>query len=482
MVTLAKPQTLVLFLLLIIVIVHFALMAPNLNRPFFGFNEDDNAVNGLAAFNLAKFGFLTLKFGMVTGYYDSVQEIGRSFYTNHPQLFVVPTAVFYKLFGVSEATTRLPSMIVGLLSLIAFYFSVYLYYQNSKIALLSSAAYALFPGIAFYDSSFILNGYVLAFSNFAILGFVLAQNYRQPYLKYLLLAVVFLGGFQGWHFYFITVALWLYAFLNRNIKDRTFFLLSLPLVSLAAFALNFLHFYLLKGSGFTSIFQAFGLRTGRIPLIPYAQGYSEWLSSIYTLPASLVGFSYLGYYLYRLARQKKFDLPLIYAFQPFMVILVFQQWTMHAFGPIHWAPFIALSVGLMLNKLLGRDAKLLAAGLLFVVVFAAFSAYNLNYFIGETRLLSPRDINLLQDISSNVPSDAKITLGPDYVIGYAYNSLFEWYLKRNAHHNWETEKVDFVLAFNPNFGPPSRQYVQKLVDAGYELVARGDWLWLFQLK
>src|SRR5689334_6326482 len=69
------------WLALLALLVHGALLASALPRPFLGLNEDDNAVFGLGALGLARFGFTALRFGILDGWYDDLHSAAGHFYT-----------------------------------------------------------------------------------------------------------------------------------------------------------------------------------------------------------------------------------------------------------------------------------------------------------------------------------------------------------------------------------------------------------------
>lgn len=470
-------------LLAVIVALHSAFLFSYLNKPFTGANTDDNGLYGLAAYNLSRFGFLKLKFGMVAGYYDSFREIGTNFYTHHPQLFVIPTALLYRFFGVSEATTRLSSILLSILSLAAFCWAVYLYYDDSRLAALAGGVYAFFPGIIYYSTTISEKIAVLVFTNFTILAFVLFTKYGTRRLLYLLLGLVFVGGFQGWHYYFVPVAFWLFVLGRRETFSRKPLLIALPLVSLLAFLTNFLHFYILKGSDFAEIFDVFFLRASRMPLNVFADKYGKILNWSFTWPAVIVGLLFIGYHMFESARARDMDLLLVFAVQPLLVILVFQQWSLHAFGAIYWAPALALAVGTVLNRAIdSKQAVLLAGAAVIAFGFLYSVPAGMKVMNEDLALMGPRDVALLRRISSEAPRSDTIALGPDQS-GLMYSQLLEWYAHRNLRkYQWENKDADFVIAFRDPTEQSYRDNLQRLSGLGYETVASGDLLLLMKRR
>ncbi|HEB12142.1 MAG TPA: hypothetical protein ENI11_00510 [Actinobacteria bacterium] len=476
----------VLVILVVAILLAFiAIQGVNFDRPFYAANDDDNTAYGLAAHNLARFGFINLKFGMSTKYFDSDQDnVPGSFYTNHPQWFVVPAALSYKLFGISEVTTRLPSIIFSLLSIIAFYFTISIVYKDKTVALFATAAYALFPGFLFYGSSLSEKAFIVFLSTFAILSFFLLQTREEKYMKAVFIAMVFFGGLMGWHFYFAAAGLWLYALLRKDVKYRKFLLISTPLVSILTVLINFLHFYILNGIAFLSIFDQFKMRSGRLPLDVWAGRYGHWLSTSFTWPAVLVAAGFLVYVIYMAISKREFNLGLVYFTQPFLVILVFQQWSMHAFGSIYWVQFIALALGLTLSKLVnlrprqlqvvGSILAILLIGLCFKYGYDGFTQYNY-----KSGILQPNDIELLKVISEQTPQSTSVALGSN-TIGFSYRTVVEWYLLRKVTYDVTNDKVSLLLLFNPGFGSTYRTQIAEAEENGFTLVRQASYFWLYQ--
>lgn len=468
-------------ILLAIVCLSLLLMGLNANAPFVHANEDDNAVFGVGALQLAKFGFFKLKFGIASHVTETAEAMGTAYYANHPQLFIVPTALLYRFIGVSELTTRLSSIIFSALSLVAFYFAVSLFYKNRLIGLFSAGAYAVLPGLIFYSTTLSEKVFVIAFTNFLFLAYALIQRYEHRALKPLFLLVLVLGGFQGWHFFFAPVALWIYALATKDSKARNFMLITLPAVSLTVFAANFAHFYLLKGPAYTSIFSQFSHRSSRPPFSDYISLYTRWLAQNFTWPALLAAGGMFGWGVYRWVSTRKMDLFLLFLVQPLLTIAVFQEWTAHAFGSLYWAQFIALAIGLILYEALSRrDAFLRVGAAVLTIAFIVVAAINLNFYLKSEVVLRTNDTRLLKSLASQTSDSDSITLGLDQ-IGFNYQDTVEWYLQRPVPRNrWRTEKFDYVIAFNPSIGALHAQEFQEMQEQGYRFVAQGAYLLLLR--
>jgi len=101
-----KTDLLIYISFVILLIIYTCAILYNINSHFIHVTEDTSGQNGIAALNLNKYGFFNLKFGFFISFIRDLKNTGPS-YAHHPTLFLLPTALVYKLFGASEATTRL---------------------------------------------------------------------------------------------------------------------------------------------------------------------------------------------------------------------------------------------------------------------------------------------------------------------------------------------------------------------------------------
>lgn len=448
--------------------VHAVLLASGLLRPFSGINEDDNAVFGLGALNLARFGFLRLGFGIADGYVESVGDIGTRFYTHHPQWLIVPTAILYRLFGASDALTRLPSMLLSLVALAALYATVRTATGRVRLAALTAGAYAVLPGVVHFSSTLSEKAFVLACSSLLMLAFVRLAAQPTRGRRAVFLGALVLGGLVGWHFSFAAVAVWLAAALHRSTPGRRFVLLAVPLVSVATIAANFLHFSLLRGPEWREVFQALAQRTAPLAPALFFKRYPFWTGMDFTWAGALIALGAFLVHAVRGVRQRRFDLPLMLAIQPLLVTGVFSEWAgVHGFGPIYWAPFVALSVAQALEEGLRRPgvAPRLAAGAIAGLVLA-WVPVNLAQ-LREPGLVLPADLETLRRLHVDGAPPARIAMGRD-PRGFCTLQIAEWYMRRNAHRSvWDRDRPEYILTFHPDLGRPFARQLEQMEGAGY---------------
>jgi hypothetical protein len=92
----------------------------NLNRPFTEYFRFINCQYAVYAKNYVWYGYLNTKLGLVsTPYY--VHNGGYEYYFHHPPLISIWISLFFRLFGVTEASVRLAEIVLSLVSLVMVY-------------------------------------------------------------------------------------------------------------------------------------------------------------------------------------------------------------------------------------------------------------------------------------------------------------------------------------------------------------------------
>lgn len=106
--------------LFIVLILAFILLSQGINKPFYGHHEWNGVFYSNIARNYLRYGFLKTKFGEVSNY-GVVSPKEFVFHTQHPVLFPILLAVFFKIFGIVEWSARLFAVFFSLGGLAVFY-------------------------------------------------------------------------------------------------------------------------------------------------------------------------------------------------------------------------------------------------------------------------------------------------------------------------------------------------------------------------
>ncbi len=445
-------KILTVFLLLLLLSCHSFLIFKNVFDPFLRFNEDNNALYGLAVENWLRFGIFKLKLGMACYWLENLKE-KINFYVHHPDLFLLPTFFLSKFFGMSEFITRLSPIIFTFFSILLFFFLVLLWSKDLSLAFFSTFTFATLPATTFYGKMLDHEIFVLFFSLLSLyLLFKFKTNPNEKFI-FLLISSLFLGSFSGWHFYFIPALFLIYIFFDKHFPKRRYLLFLIPLIEIVAFSLTLFHFYLLNGKeAFSDLKNAFFVRTS-------AQPFSLWLDRIFfclkinfTLPVVFVGFFLIFVFLFESLEKKEISLSLLFFAFPFLVTLVFKQWVLHPYGVFYFLPYFSLSAGKAISeikKVLEKKSRARSFVLvLILLIFLFYSNLKALSFFDRNLVVDRETIDFLEEIKTKFQPE-KICLGRE-TSGIGYHAIFSFYLKISLLSSPDCQnKIPFAIVFRP---------------------------------
>ena len=422
-------------LLFIVVAVYLGLSLWQINAPFVHVSEDTNGTNGIGAANLARLGFFKLKFGLYNRWVSDIsnKDLTGKFYAHHPIGFLLPTAIFYKLFGINEITTRLGPLFLSLLAFILFYFAIYKIFKDSRAAFLCSLVFAVLPGAVYYGKHLDMSPPSLAFILISFSLFIFHYFEKKRLYFYLFLLSIFLGGLTAWHYFFMPFGIWLFILFTKIGKltpERKKYLWFLPILILFAFFINILHIYIVNGlDGVKSWEASFFYRSARQQFIPWLLTIFQRMQLNFTLLFIITSIIGLVFLLFKLKTEKNLMLFLPILLLPLFISAIFMQWSTHPFGPIYFIPLISISTGLLLYYIVKSFD---IGGWFIVFVIFAFgltlSIKNLNFFYDKFLILGKNDPQLLKDFRSQV-KDNELCQGRNN-FGIDLNGISNWYLQK----------------------------------------------------
>ena len=407
-----------------------------INIPFTQVTDDTSGLNGVAAENLNNYGWFNLRFG----FYDQLNNV-KVAYTHHPQFFLLPTAIFYKLFGISETTTRLGLLSLMILALLFFNAALRKLTKDNLLNFLIILSLVILPGGIYYGRGFELSVFALPTALFTFSAFIFylygRPERRKIYGFYFWLSVI-IGGLFTWFYYFFAGALWLLLLvpaIGKTCFKRRRWLIFIPLVLGLLFLANLWHFYILDGaSALSNLREAYGVRTSM------AQSFTSWIQVIkgrlvlnFTWPMINAAALGLFWFIFDLFKKKiKIDLAwlLLFLIAPLVVAYKMYQWITHPFGVLMFWPAIGIFSGYLFYKLINKSRNI---GIILTIVIIAGAGYysvkNLDYFYNDFKILGSKDIELLKEYKDQIKT-GEICLGENQA-GIGYNGIVEWYLQKS---------------------------------------------------
>jgi glycosyltransferase involved in cell wall biosynthesis len=454
----------------LIIFIYTLLALSNIDAPFLHISEDNNGLYGVAVMNWLNNGILNLKFGMYTKDFIDSNFDPNNFYTHHPVFFLIPTYIFYKIFGISEAITRLSVFFVYLISLIIFYLALIKIFNQKTLPLLISLVFAILPSSIYYGKLLELAvfGVPTALVTFSLFVFYKFKNSKLNLALFLI--SILIGGLTNWFYYFMPLSIWLYVVFFGDFKknEKNNLLIFIPIFTIFAFLLNFLHFYILKGPIFyEDLKNAFYSRSWNVPFIPWFLSIWNRLNLNFTtffLATSFIGFIFF------IKNFKNFHILLPLILYPLLILFVFRQWSTHPYGVIFFSGAIASLTGLIFYEGFKKNAFI---GITLVILIFSlgyyFSSKQMHIFYNKLWILGPKDIEFLKNIKTNLKDydicEAKNDIGLDF------SGIIQWYLKKSILRSPDCiNKSKIVLIGNPNFGKFYQEELNNFLNNGYKFI------------
>jgi glycosyltransferase involved in cell wall biosynthesis len=456
--------------IVLIIFIYTLLVLNNINSPFFHISEDNNGLYGLVAMNWLNKGILNLKFGMYTKDFIDSNFDPNNFYTHHPAFFLIPTYIFYKIFGISEAITRLSVFFVYLISLIIFYLALIKIFNQKTLPLLISLVFAVLPSSIYYGKLLELAvfGVPTALITFSLFVF---YKFKSSKLNLALFLIsILIGGLTNWFYYFMPLSIWLYVVFFGDFKknERRSLLIFIPILTIFVFLLNLLHFYILRGPIFyEDLKNAFYARSWNAPLIPWFLSIWSRLNLNFTIFFLIT--SFIGFILF-IKNLKSFKVIVPLILYPIFILLVFRQWSTHPYGVIFFSGAIASLTGLIFYE--GFKKNTLTGVILVILIFSLgyySSSKQMDIFYNKLWILGPKDIEFLKIIKTNLKDYDVCEAKND--IGLGFSGIIQWYLKKSILGSPECiNKSKIVLIGNPNFGKFYQEELNNFLNNGYKFI------------
>lgn len=380
-------------------------------RPFIGHHDWNGVFYSQISRNFLDYGYWFTKFGQMTG--------PGHFYTHYPPLFTWLLSLWFRLFGVSDVSARLMTLVFYLAGIFLLY-KICLALKLKSAAALASCLVVLTPMFRYFSRMPSQEAIILFFTLLS-LYFFLTKNKRMFYFS------VIANGLSGWAGYFFYPLLWFY---DRRMAVKAALILAM------IFFLHLAHVYWLTGEiGGGGIFDALLLRLGLYPRLglvePELPGQFTWwayllkeahiLTVYYTL--TLLSLSAVSFFL---ARKK---LTLVMLVWGLAYPLIFSNVVfVHEYFNIFLLPFFGLSLAYLFNRFNLR--------FWYLIVFALLIYRERNQFyqaLMQTKAFEP-GFKLGLEINQTTPEGATATVTNTKEFISSQNLFIEFYAHRQIEY------------------------------------------------
>jgi len=291
-----------------LMILVFILLGTNINQPFWGHHEWNGVFYSNIARNYLRYGFIKTKFGEVINY-GVVNSENFHFHTQHPVLFPILLAIFFKIFGIGEWQARLLPIIFSLASLYIFNLILKKIY-NFSLTYLPVILGIITPLFLYYARMPVYEPIIGFFILLTVYFYWLWRNNPQKLTFIIVCLSLLICQMIEWPGYYLGLTLFLHLFLFPvKTKSRLRGLWWL-ILSLASFSLVVIHQYLLTGEVRGALFNIFMKRMGEGTSQPFTLWQFIRLEiararSFLTTPLLALAFYWFIVYLIKIIRQQK---------------------------------------------------------------------------------------------------------------------------------------------------------------------------------
>lgn len=340
------------FLSIIIFLISFFLIGQNLNKPFWGEHDWNGVRYGNIARNFLRYGFLETKFGQV----ENSGRVGGGefeYYTHYPPLLTILIALSYKIFGISEWSTRLAPLSATSASLVVI-FLIGSKLWNLKVGILAAVLALVTPMVLYFGKNPVYDPLALFFILFSFHGYQLYLENKKLFSKILFIIGLILAEVTAWAGFFLIPAITITSLLRRDFISVKK-MIPLWFLSVFIFLIYLGHVYLLTGSIFGGdLFRSFVQRSGissnlqpeGFTILGYLNRLRLWFSTLFTITLIFSSFIWLVGKKVTGVQDKDWMILTLGIIGIIYLIIFSNAVFIHNYLVIYFLPFLALSAAL----------------------------------------------------------------------------------------------------------------------------------------
>lgn len=268
------------------------LIGQNLDKPFWGVHDWNGVRYGNIARNYLRYGLIATKLGQVENS-GQVNPSEFEYYTHYPPLLPLTIGLSYKIFGVSEWSTRLIPVLATAGSVVLI-FLIGLRIYNLKIGIMAALLALTTPMSLYFGKNASHEPLTLFFILVSFYGYMSSERMKSA--KLFFIAGLVLAQLTAWAGYFLVPALTIIHLLRKEFNQLKnlipYWILSIILFSIHLSYVDILTGTIAGGNLFESLFLRTGLLATAQPsgfnLPNYLNQLRLWFSTLYTLTLMLL--------------------------------------------------------------------------------------------------------------------------------------------------------------------------------------------------
>jgi len=367
-------------------ILTFLLLSYKLTWPFWGHHEFNGVYYGMIAKNYLRYGLWATKGGQVNNLYPALPS-EWSYHVNHPATYPLLLALSFRMFGVTEVTARLVSIIASVLGVVFLAKLLSALYKD-HVAWLAAVVVIFSPLFLYFGSLPVFEPILFPVVTLGLWRYFITRRIKFPGS---VIIVSFAASLIDWPGFWLPVSLIVYEWLTRKRKKLILFLVA---TTLLAFFIIIAHQAIVTGSALENLKGVFEYRFSvtKQPYTPIAwvRLLAARTRAFWGLP--IIVASGIGYLLaFRGTRKLGGFLSAILALG-LAHILVFRNITWyHDYMLYHTIPFVGASLGSLLSFVFRKTRSRIAVYMLVAILIGLTITTTNAFFIALASMNGYKD-------------------------------------------------------------------------------------------
>jgi hypothetical protein len=452
-------------LIIILLIISYTRGMP---RPFGGLHSWADASGAWAARSHINYGLSYTK-GMTTWAVGNPPAQNPQRYMDHPQIAVLFLSMFMKIFGVSEFSYQLQTVLMSIGTLIII-LKLFKGLMDNKTALLAAMIYTLFPIISYFGTGGFpdLFGFLAIYAYLGITDRIEIHKSKRYYM--VILGVSLFMSLQfGWTGFFFGMAIgfdYLFQCLLKKKMPNIKILAVIAGGPLSSLFLDFLVMAINYG-GINKIIELYRWRSakGEVAVFEWGAWFAkmwEFASTNFSVPVLIAAILYLtigqlivfsqpktaeaGF------RARRFPCLFLFFLLPFFQLFILKGalWR-HQTWEMPLCPLVAIAAAqgaMLLGDLFSKINKKYAVAAVVAVtsIFLVYLIIGTNYYYA-VRWQPEAKIDMFKMLNSRIPPDKHLLSFDPFVVdqheskGAFYRPEIAWYLDREIIQAAKLEEI-----------------------------------------
>lgn len=440
-----------ILIVLILFLISILLIGQNLDKPFSGEHDWNGVRYGNIARNYLRYGLWETKLGQVenSGW---VSKKDFEYYTHYPPLLPLLIALSYKIFGISEWSTRLVPLLLTSAS-ISLIFLIGTKGSGMKFGFVAALLTSVLPMTLYFGKNPVHEPLTLFTILFTLWWYLLYKESGKKIFNALFIFGLIISGVSAWAGYFLVPALTLSAVLRRDFQEAK----SLSIywvILILLFSLHFAHTLFLTGSLtggnlIESLFQRTGLSPEVQPtgfsILGYLNRLRLWFSTLYSVTLVL---SSLVWIVFRIKSKFKssdwiiLDLGIV----GLIYIVIFSNSVfIHNYLTIYLLPSLTLSGAAVILEL-SKKFNFKYANFVVPMVFIFLVSFERQDFLQALDKSNPDHfaVEIGQVINAKTEKDATVLVSPKN-FQFSADKFLRFYGDRNLIYTDATASTNVLV-------------------------------------